>query len=732
MTISIWRYSHFALAISSSIFILLATVTGIVLAFEPISNQLKPYAITNADDIKLSEVITVLQDEYDEIVSVEVDNNNFVKASVFTFEGDSETFYLDPNTGKKLGELEKKAPIFEFATNLHRSLFLKSTGRFLVGLFSFLLLLIAITGIQLIVKRQGGLKKFFSKVVKENFEQYYHVVLGRWFLIPIVIITLTGVYLSLEKFDVLPASKVEHIETTEQQSKEKQELSKFKVFNETSLDELVTLDFPFSDDEEDYFILQTTSGEYYINQYTGNVLSEAKKPLVSQLSYWSLILHTGQGTIIWAVMLLLACFAILFFMYSGFAMSFKRLAKGSKVKNKFTKDTAEYIILIGSETGHTNKFAHQFYNALVEAGNTVYFSTLNQYDSYKEAKHIIIFTSTYGEGEAPRTAKNFEKLLPTIQQPNIIKFSIVGFGSLMYPDYCKYAIDVNEWLHNSSNFEANLPVFKINNQSFEAFKNWVIQWNEATNQDLKVVLNKPLVNRKKLKNFKIISNSGLNIDDTFLIELKPEKKLKFQSGDIVSFYPEEDNIERQYSVAKVDDSILLSVKKHEFGKCSTLLCQLTVGDIIKGKVIRNLDFHFPSYAKEVVMIANGTGIAPFLGMLNETNKDIKTHLFWGGRTKASLQLYTFHIENATQKGYLDNFNVAYSQEHETKVYVQDSIKMNETLISNALKNDGVIMICGSIAMQNRVLEVLNSITTTTLNEPLSTFENNEQILMDCY
>lgn len=732
MTISIWRYSHFALAISSFIFILLATVTGIVLAFEPISNQLKPYAITNADDIKLSTVITSLQDEYDEIVSVEVDNNNFVKASVFTFEGDSETFYLDPNTGKKLGELEKKAPIFEFATNLHRSLFLKSTGRFLVGLFSFLLLLIAITGIQLIVKRQGGLKKFFNKVVKENFEQYYHVVLGRWFLIPIVIITLTGVYLSLEKFDMLPASKMEHTETVEQQSKEKLKLSQFKIFNDTHLDELVTLDFPFSEDEEDYFILQTTSGEFYINQYTGNVLSEAKKPLVSQLSYWSLILHTGQGTIVWAVVLLLTCFAILFFMYSGFAMSFKRLAKGSKVKNKFTKDTAEYIILIGSETGHTNKFAHQFYNALVEAGKTVYFSTLNQYDSYKEAKHIIIFTSTYGEGEAPLTAKNFEKILPSIQQTNSIKYSVVGFGSLMYPDYCKYAIEVDERLHNHPNFEQNLPVFKINNQSFEAFKNWVIEWNEATNQDLKVVLTKPLVNRKKLKSFKVISNSGLNIDDTFLIKLRPEKKLKFQSGDIVSFYPEDDNIERQYSIAKVDDSILLSVKKHEFGKCSTLLSQLLIGDTIEGKVNRNLDFHFPSYAKEVVMIANGTGIAPFLGMLNETNKDIKTHLFWGGRTTASLQLYTSHIENATQKGYLDNFNVAYSQEQEAKVYVQDSIKASEMLISNALKNDGVIMICGSIAMQNRVLEVLNTITTTILNEPLSTFENNEQILMDCY
>jgi sulfite reductase (NADPH) flavoprotein alpha-component len=42
------------------------------------------------------------------------------------------------------------------------------------------------------------------------------------------------------------------------------------------------------------------------------------------------------------------------------------------------------------------------------------------------------------------------------------------------------------------------------------------------------------------------------------------------------------------------------------------------------------------------------------------------------------------------------------------------------------------MLCGSLAMQNEVLDVLEEITSTYLNRPLSDFENQQQILMDCY
>ena len=77
MTISIWRYSHVTLAISSFIFILIASVTGIILAFEPISKQLEPYRIQHTENTSLSTTITSLKKRYDDIVSIEIDRNNF-------------------------------------------------------------------------------------------------------------------------------------------------------------------------------------------------------------------------------------------------------------------------------------------------------------------------------------------------------------------------------------------------------------------------------------------------------------------------------------------------------------------------------------------------------------------------------------------------------------------------------------------------------------------------------
>ena len=101
MTISIWRYSHLVLAVISSLFILIASVTGAILAFEPISNQMQPYAIAGAEDVSLAETLSILQQEYDEVFTLEKDANDFLIASVITKEGDSETFYVHPTSGKK-------------------------------------------------------------------------------------------------------------------------------------------------------------------------------------------------------------------------------------------------------------------------------------------------------------------------------------------------------------------------------------------------------------------------------------------------------------------------------------------------------------------------------------------------------------------------------------------------------------------------------------------------------
>ena len=411
MTISIWRYSHLTLAISSALFIVIASLTGVILAFEPISNKIKPYASENLNTISISETIGVLQEKYDEVITIEIDENDFVSASIINKEGENKTFYINPKTGEKIGGIIKKSALFEFATNLHRSLFLKTTGRFIIAAVSLLLLLISITGTILIARRQGGFSKIFTNIVKEDFNQYYHIFYGRYFLIPIIIITLSGIYLSLDKFSLLPKKnhKYEKLEIDKVASNLK--VTNFDFFKSKKLNEIQNIEFPFSKDKGDYFQVKTLNNEFSIHQFNGQIIKKKKQDLVTLGSYYSLIFHTGKGSIIWSLILFLSCLVILFFVFSGFSMTLKRKKKTTKIINETTKDNAEIIILVGSETGSTIRFAIAFKNALIKVNKKVLVSEMNDYDTYENAKNIIVFTATYGDGEAPINAHKFLKLM---------------------------------------------------------------------------------------------------------------------------------------------------------------------------------------------------------------------------------------------------------------------------------------------------------------------------------
>ncbi|MCK8520143.1 PepSY domain-containing protein [Aquimarina sp. D1M17] len=732
MTISIWRYSHLALAISSSLFLCIAAITGIILAFEPISEAIYSHASKDNTHLSLAETIDTLTDRYVEVIDFEIDPNGALLGSVITKAGDSETIYIDPITGEKLGVPREKAAIFKFATNLHRSLFLKSTGRFFVGFISFLLIIIAITGIVLIAKRQGGIKRFFAKIEKEYFTQYYHVILGRLFLIPILIVAVTGVYLSLERFSLLPKVKISHqFDDKSFESDPKIDFANFEVFKAIQLKDVRSVEFPFSDDVEDYFLLKLSDKELIINQFNGAVISEQQYPFIAFASMWSSTLHTGKGSIFWSLVLLISSCSIVFFMYSGFTITLKRRKSLSSKTSYYDKDEAEFIVLVGSESGSTFKFANLFANALSSIGKKVFVSELNMYEQYSKAQHLIIFSATYGVGEPPTNAKKFESLFSKSAPTNPLQYAIVGFGSLAYPDFCQYALDIDRLLETNSKLERLLEPYKINNQSFTAFKDWISLWSKKTGIDLKIKT--PIVSKKPKEHpFTVVNRSAINIDDTFLLQLRPKRTANFESGDLLSFYPKEDKVERLYSIAKIDGDILLAIKKHEFGICSNYFSTLEIGDVIDASIQPNSDFHFPSSEKEVILISNGTGIGPFLGMMLTDKNIAKTHLFWGGRTKTSLELY----DSILTKGILDqkilSLHLAYSQEGEEKTYVQDLVKKEVELISRVLVNQGTIMICGSIAMQKDVIAVLETLSETKLSVPLSNFQQNNQIKMDCY
>lgn len=726
MTLSFWRYSHLALAVFSAAFLIIASVTGTILAVDAIQEKIPPHRVENFDDITLEQTLPTLRKIYPEITELSIDHNQFVTLQAIDNDGNDVNAYINPTTGKIIGTPTKKSDFINWNTSLHRSLFLHETGRIFIGINAFLLVLIAISGFALVINRQRGLRNFFSKIVKEYFAQYYHVLLGRLALIPILIIALTGTYLSMDRFHLFENKDEKQTETpTTTDAKKTFDLKT------TPLANITKIEFPFSDDPEDYYIFELKDRKIEVDQYSNAIVSEEQFPTTKLLSDLSLDLHTGRANSIWAFILCLASLNILFFIYSGFAMTFKRRA--SRIKNKFKAEESKYILLVGSENGSSLRFANAILKELIGHGETAFISQLNNYTSYPKAEHLLIFTSTYGLGDAPSNASKFVTLLEKNSQKQPINYSVIGFGSKSYPDFCGYAKEVDALLETKSWANRLLELQTVNDKSAEEFVNWVQLWSAKTGISLSTTPSVYNHIPKGLQQLMVLDKTTISeTDQTFLLTLRAGIRSKFTSGDLLAIYPANDNRERLYSIGKRNGNLQLAVKLHPSGLGSGFLYNLKPGDTIKSQIISNHAFHFPKKANQVALISNGTGIAPFLGMIAQNKKKTNVHLYSGFRQETEItKHYQDFANEMIQKQYLTQIHLAYSREANHH-YVMDLIQIDADFFANLLKNGGVIMICGALAMQFDVEKVLDTICISKNNTNLSEYKAKGQILTDCY
>lgn len=732
MTASIWRYAHLVLAILASLVLVVASLTGVVLAVDTANEKTNPYRVANFNEITLNQVLPRLITQNPEITNISVDHNQFVSVEAFDADGNEINGYIDPNSGKILGKKIEKNEFVKWNITLHRSLFLHETGRFVVGFAAFLFFIIAISGTILLIKRQNGILKFFSKVSSDSLSQYLHVVTGRIMLIPILIIALTGTYLFLLRFEIIPKEKGSKTTFAENTSLAKRPIRDFAVFKEIKLADVSKIEFPFmEDDPEEFFVLKLKDRELTLSQFTGQTINETKYPFTQLAEKFSFDLHTGQINVFWAIILAFASVNILLFIYSGFAITLKRTK--TKVRNKFKAKDCEFILLVGSENGTTFGFANQIHIQLQACGKKSYLTDMNYFTAFPSAKQLVVFTSTYGIGEAPTSASKFEKLVKQFPQNQKITYSVVGFGSKSYPDFCQYAKKVDELLAEQIWTQKALELYTVNDKSAEEFTKWVADW--ANINTLAIATAPSLYSQKlpKLQKLKLIDRSEITSNEvtTFRLNLKSSVFTKFKSGDLLAIYPKGNSIERFYSVGKVNNSVQLIVRLHPNGLGSQFLYDLKNGAEMKARLIKNSHFHFPKKASKVALISNGTGIAPFLGMLEENKKKLTTHMYCGFRQENDLtKRYTQITKNHLDKGKLKSFNLAFSRQ-EAPQYVMDLILRDQDFFLDLLKSNGVVMICGALKMQKDVESVLTCICEKD-GFDFQTFKANGQILADCY
>ena len=731
MLLKILRYAHLALAIISSVFLIIVSVTGVILAVDAAYEKSYPYKAENFDEIALSETISVLKDKYLEVFSIQVDHNQFVNIEAIDENGSEIQAIIQPLTGEVLSKPLVKNNFVQWNIGLHRSLFLKDTGRFIVGIVSFLLLLIVISGLFLIIQRQKSLFRFFSKINKDFLAQYYHVVAGRVFLIPLFIIALTGTYLFLERFDFLPSSeRVSKVYEEEETVEDVLLISELAFFNQTKLRDVLKVEFPFSEDIDEKYTIYLKDRAVAISQFSGKILEETIYPTTQNWKELSFRLHTGETNWIWALILGLSALNILFFIVSGTIIFWKRISV--RVKNTYSASEAEYIVFVGSENGSTMHFAHKIHQQLLSNGEKSRIEEMNHFSQYDNARHFIIMTSTYGLGDAPNNASRFIGLVDKYQTEQKIKFSVVGFGSKSYKEFCAFGQEVDTLLAQQSWAQRSVQFHTIHDKSLKEFTDWVTIWSGKSQIPL---ISSPEYYRdksSKLTSFKVDFKTEISeSNDVFELMLKPQSKIDFQSGDLFVIQTKNQQ-ERFYSISKIDGKVLLIVKWHEFGLGSNYLYQLQVGENFKAKIIRNSNFYFPQKTSRVLMISNGTGIAPFLGMIAENTNQIETHIYAGFRYgNEATKGYKEFFEKHQIKNHLFRYEFSFSKECDC-CYVVDLLLRDRNFIANALQANGVIMICGSLAMYNDVKKLLADICTNELNRSFDDLKSCNQILVDCY
>ncbi|MEP6931704.1 MAG: PepSY domain-containing protein [Flavobacterium sp.] len=733
MTLSVWRYAHLTLAVFSSLFLVLASLTGVVLAADAIGEKIPPYRVDNFEKLSIAAVIPALTKNYLEVSEISVNHNQFTTIKGLDEEGNEVEGYINPQNGKILGKIEKKSAFIQWVTSLHRSLFLHETGRLFIGINAFLLFLIAISGTALVLQRQKGLRRFFSKIIKDSFAQYYHVILGRLMLIPILIMALSGTYLSMQRFKLFPENKTNQKEIPFDSKAVKQQSSAdFEIFKKTKLSDVQKIEFPFdTEDPEEFFILKLTDRELHVNQFTGQIISEIRYPVTILLENLSLDLHTGRTNAIWAIVLAVAALNILFFIYSGFSMTLRR--RETRIKNKHKAKDSRFIVLAGSENGSTFRFANAIHTQLTAHGFSSYLGGLNEYEKFPNAEHILIFTSTHGLGDAPSNGGKFLSLVDQYPQEQNVQISVVGFGSKSYPDFCGFAKKAQSFLNEKSWANSFLELHTIDDKSPKEFVEWVKKWSKKAGITLAATPATYAQKPKGAENMIVLEKTTISENDhTFMLTLRAGMRTKFTSGDLLAVYPAGDGRDRLYSIGKSNGNISLVVKLHPQGLGSGYLYALEPGSVIKARVMQNEGFHFPKKSSAVALISNGTGIAPFLGMIEQNKKKTECHLYCGfsNETESVLKHKQF-AEEQINKQQLKDFHIAFSRE-QNQCYVMDLIQKDAPLFAALLNKGGTVMICGSLTMQQDVEKVLDAICIQKNGKDLAHYKTKKQVLADCY
>lgn len=153
------------------------------------------------------------------------------------------------------------------------------------------------------------------------------------------------------------------------------------------------------------------------------------------------------------------------------------------------------------------------------------------------------------------------------------------------------------------------------------------------------------------------------------------------------------------------------------GVCSAYLADHADDGPVQVFVQRSPHFRPPADpATPMIMVGPGTGVAPFVGFLED--RRVRGHtgpnwLFFGEQRQATDFYYREELEAYRASGHLDRLDLAFSRDQRNKVYVQDRMREHGSRLWQWLQDGAHFYVCGDASrMAKDVDRALKDIATT--------------------
>jgi len=564
---------HWLLGISAGLVLTVMGVTGAAYAFqdEIIALFDPPPRVSAAPPLPLGELLARAE-AHEGVAVTGVWRNLATGAAPRLFfaprsgEAKGAAHFYDASSGERL-EDPRGTAFFALVLKIHRYLALDDLGKQLTAASSLALVYLCLSGLYLRWRRGGtSWRAWLTLDVSRKgrgFVWDLHAVAGTWCLAFYLLAALTGLYWSYGWYrdgltrllDDPPATQPPpaRLEPGPARVDYEAVLRGLRAAVGPDLT-LYSLRLPSQAGElVSAFVLTRASDhprafdELSLDPVDGRVLWRdryADKSLGARWLASIYALHVGEYFgLPGRVLIMLASLGMPLFFVTGWQLYLDRrrkrratlAARGAPMPAAL--DEHGWLIGFASQSGFAEQLAWRTAQQLGGVGLAAEVLPLARLDASRLARapRALFVVSTFGDGDAPDSARGFERaLLAQRLDLSHLHYAVLALGDRQYPHYCAFAHRLDEWL-GSGGARSLFERVEVDNGDALALDRWLRALGELTGaQPLRQVeapfLAWTLVERECL-------NPGSQGAPTFRIALRAEAPASWSAGDILEVLP---------------------------------------------------------------------------------------------------------------------------------------------------------------------------------------------------